>query len=253
MAADANLNGSVSTADIALLRKLILGKILQLPKGWRFMYKEDYDGLVQAGGDPTPLFFSDYYENLFLLSKYNVDFACVKVGELNKGNDCDMCNLNFREEKTNLGIRNQIVSDQKRLTTTPNHSLNPPYYSSSSTAYILCEDGFNNQEISCKVFLNNQHYEAGVLSLNLEGDYYINEVMAPNIPHDIDFKSVINRHNQNVRFLWVDHISSSKPIAVINLIKTSNRSEAIRWSLDPNFSSYTSMINDHSQIIEVYE
>jgi len=82
IAADANLSGSISTLDIVVLRKLILGRDIAFEHGrtWRFIPAE-YEFI-----DPQYPFDEDFPEALefnLLGDDLRVDYTAVKIGDVN--------------------------------------------------------------------------------------------------------------------------------------------------------------------------
>ncbi len=80
IAADANQNDDISTADILTLRRLILGKIQQLPnnKSWRFVDKAyTFQDVKNPWGFPE-----SYHLDPFVTDMDNVDFVGIKIGDL---------------------------------------------------------------------------------------------------------------------------------------------------------------------------
>lgn len=81
IAADVNKSGSVSTFDIVITRKLLLGNIPEFPTGdsWRFIPR-DYEF-------PNPLnpFVEEFPETIELESGHteSVDFIAIKLGDVN--------------------------------------------------------------------------------------------------------------------------------------------------------------------------
>ncbi len=84
IAADANQNGSISTADITVLRRLILGRTNNLPNNnsWRFVDKG-----YQFPDPNSPWGFPEtYHLDPFVRDMDNVDFVGVKIGDLTMDN-----------------------------------------------------------------------------------------------------------------------------------------------------------------------
>jgi hypothetical protein len=84
MAADANLSGSVTTADIVLLRKLLLGIITELPHGktWRFI------PLDYVFPNPNNPFETNVPEKIYIPAsdewfEGNLVFKAIKIGDVN--------------------------------------------------------------------------------------------------------------------------------------------------------------------------
>ena len=110
IAADADDNGRVSTADIIELRKLILGSIDKLSKNksWRFVRKDDG---FQNPEDPFPFHDAidlDYQGELSV----NNNFVAVKIGDINfsanPGNLIDN-NLETRSKKVLSLNTNEVL------------------------------------------------------------------------------------------------------------------------------------------------
>lgn len=110
IAADADNNGKVSTADIIELRKLILGAINRLSKNqsWRFVKQ---DGGFQNPDDPFPFEDAidlDYQGDLSM----NNNFVAVKIGD-----------INFSAELGNYSESTLDTRANKTLTLTTNETL----------------------------------------------------------------------------------------------------------------------------------
>ncbi|MEQ1746169.1 MAG: dockerin type I domain-containing protein [Saprospiraceae bacterium] len=88
VAADANLDGKVTMQDVALLQKLILGKITELPHGqsWRFYPK---DHVFQNPTDPfqTPVPHAIVVPNTTDPVPSFLQFTGVKIGDVNASAD----------------------------------------------------------------------------------------------------------------------------------------------------------------------
>ncbi|MEM1327005.1 MAG: T9SS type A sorting domain-containing protein [Bacteroidota bacterium] len=106
IAADVNQSGSVSTFDVVLLRKLLLGLIDEFPEGtssWRFV-AANYEF-----EDPAYPLFEDFPEEVEIqlaTSIDNANFVGVKMGDVNNSIDDDDDNAATIEGRTSF--RNQL-------------------------------------------------------------------------------------------------------------------------------------------------
>jgi len=83
IAGDINNNGAVTTADVVLLRKLILQIITEFPdnNSWRFV---DKDYVFPNPQNPFTPQFPEFFNINNLADDYgNVDFVAVKIGDVN--------------------------------------------------------------------------------------------------------------------------------------------------------------------------
>ncbi len=107
IAADANQNDGISTADILILRKLILGKIKSLPnnKSWRFVDKaHKFQDPKNPWGFPE-----SYHLDPFVRNMNHVDFIGVKLGDLTLDNGAN--GLNSGSTTRGITTIDMVTSD----------------------------------------------------------------------------------------------------------------------------------------------
>ncbi len=223
IASDANLNGSVSTADILKIRKLVLGKITHFEKAWRYIEGFRYNAWSQSL--PNPFTFEDYRQETFNTNRNDLHFKAIKVGDVT--GDYDICGLNFTGDN-----EVQIRTGEDRYFSTSLTRKFPVSEVCSGVipAYMICnESPGNSSEVECAVYLNYEGDGAGIMELNIPEGTSISGIDLPN-PGEVDVLSyALNEEQTQVRFTWVDDISPNAPIALIHLSKDFNDTP-VRWS-----------------------
>ena len=112
IAADVNNNGSVTTADIVQLRKLILQIDTEFENNtsWRFV---DKDHIFQNPQDPFQPPFPEFYNvNNLSADVIGVDFVAVKIGDVN-GTATTNVNGDDTEDRGRDGTLTFVVDDQQ--------------------------------------------------------------------------------------------------------------------------------------------
>lgn len=112
IAADINRSGSVSTLDLILARKLILGSVADFPNNssWRFV-RADHD--FPNPGNPFAAFFPELVNinNLSISDPLFYDFIALKVGDVNASAAAN--NLDAVEERRDRPDWEVVATDQQ--------------------------------------------------------------------------------------------------------------------------------------------
>lgn len=109
IAADANNNGSVSTADMVVLRKLILTDYVEFPNNtsWRFI---DAAYTFPNPANPFAETFPEFYNiNDLSTDMMDVNFVAIKIGDLNGSASTNGFNNDSGEERTDKAFALQAV------------------------------------------------------------------------------------------------------------------------------------------------
>ncbi|MAT55904.1 MAG: hypothetical protein CMN32_15635 [Saprospirales bacterium] len=112
IAADINNNGSVTTADIVELRKLILNIYHEFPNNtsWRFIPKSYV--FPNPANPFNPPFPEQLYINSLSQDVYDANFIGVKIGDLNGSAIADV-NGNHVDERNTYGELTLLTEDRK--------------------------------------------------------------------------------------------------------------------------------------------
>jgi len=221
MAADVDLDGIITTADIDLIRDFILGIVNNLPDAWRFMEKEKYDS-YQSNGIPGILIYDEYIEKTFNVTSYVEDFAGVKSADVN--GSCDICSINL--------FNNGSSTRSLKLPLTFDPNLHQPTdFKGTLTSYIICED-ITDYRTECRVYVDNKHQNTGLMSISSDGG------------NEFDLFGY-NIENNNINLLWSANEFEERAIATITLHRINSLSkQSSVWSMENKLGFNYTHTND---------
>ncbi len=203
LAADVDMSGFVTTADIVMLKKLILGVIQEFPHRQSYIF---LDKSYQFNNPVEP--WSEYHNNSSVYIKSieeskKIDFVGIKVGDVNNnlnGRNSQTEYLNYRIEDNSIKIYSDFECEALSIFLSLNFgAVDLKNFQIKSTSDLELDYNIINGEL--RILINSEHLfkiEKGMPLISIELPF---DILEQNQKINLELNSIshiVNRHLETI-------------------------------------------------------